>query len=113
MKQVNYGSETLITGSRAADALIDYAERVARLHTSAKVDLEVLEKNGTTRTHSLLLGAVDHLDIFEVDDDQSSEDEAERFPVPSFPPLGSRAIPLKPDEVDESTDVGEDFYSPS
>jgi hypothetical protein len=113
MKHVNYGSETLITGSQAADALLEYAVHVVRLHTSARVDLEVLEENGTVRTHSLLLGPMDQLDIFDVDGGQSSEDEVRRFPVPSFPPLGGKAIPIRPDEVDELTDPDQDFYSPS
>lgn len=48
------------------------------------VDIPVLETNGKTTTHTLLVGPASQFDVSDVDG-FSDEEETSRFPVPALP----------------------------
>lgn len=87
-----YAGEPLVTGSDVADALLEYARQVVERAVSVVVQIPVLEENGETKSHSLLLGPGSQLDVADVDG-HALEPEAESFPVPVFPPLGTVVTP--------------------
>ena len=99
MRRVNYGAESLVTGNDAADALMDYASFVMRMHTSVAIQILALETNGSIRTHTLLLGPATQLDIFDIDGGESEERENERFPVPRFPEIGGTAAAVPSEDM--------------
>lgn len=97
MKRLNFDGQSLVTGTEVADALTDYAETVARMNTSAIVDIPILEENGTIATHTLLLNSATALETFDIDG--NLEEEADRFPVPPLPSIGGKAIPVSTGEI--------------
>ena len=94
-----YAGEALITGSGVADALLEYARQVVQRGVSVVVDIPVLESNGTTAMHRLLLGPSSQLDITDIEG-HAMEPEEDFFPMPIFPPLGSVALPSAPKDYD-------------
>lgn len=92
MKQVTFAGGSIITGSDIADALLRLVGDLPLTGSSVSVDIPVLESNGKTTTHTLLLAPGVVLDVADVDgiDD---EEERERFPVPALPPRGMVAQP--------------------
>jgi hypothetical protein len=91
VKRIIYAGESLVTSSRIADALLDYARRVVLARTSVAVHIPVLEDNGTVEEHTLLLGPATQIGSRGVTG-LSAKEEGERFPAPAFPPLGDRPI---------------------
>ena len=98
MKQLNYDGQSLVTGTAAADAIMEYAEAVARMTASKSVEVAVLEASGKIVQHSLLLTTGTALDTFDLDTTEPDEDE--RFPVPDLPPLGGRAVAASLEDFD-------------
>jgi hypothetical protein len=97
VKRINYDGQSLVSGTAVATALVDYAEAVARMNSSASVDIPVLENNGTIATHTVLLNAATSLETFDIDGDD--ENEERRFPVPEFSGVGGTATAVSADEV--------------
>lgn len=91
MKEVILATDTLITGSAVADALLDYAEVVIRNATSVSVTIPILAGNGTTEQRTILLGPATQIETRDVDG--VTENELDRFPVPAFTPVGGRGAP--------------------
>lgn len=56
MKSIHYVGDTLVTGDAIADAIVHYAEALARKETSAAVDVPIRLPDGSIEQASLLLG---------------------------------------------------------
>ncbi|WP_394769338.1 hypothetical protein [Lacisediminihabitans sp.] len=102
MKRITYAGGSIVTGNAVAAALLDYATQIASNANSSTVDIPVLEDDGTTSIHTLLVGPATQLDVSDVSDAEgvSAEDEVEEFPIPDLPIIGMAA--LTPSPADES-----------
>lgn len=56
MKLISYAGNSVLTGDDIADAVVHYAEALARSKTSAALDLPVLDSTGRVVTANLLIG---------------------------------------------------------
>jgi hypothetical protein len=97
VKRVNIDGTSLVTGSVVAERLTEYAEKVARMHTSSSVEIPVLESNGAVTNHTLLLTASSTLETVEIDG--PADDEGDRFPTPEFTAIGGKAVPITTAEI--------------
>jgi hypothetical protein len=61
VKRILYSSGAVVTGDSIADAVIEYAQELARLETSATVDIPVVIEDGTIHEAQLLLGPASQL----------------------------------------------------
>jgi hypothetical protein len=87
MKRITYSGGSLVTGNAITAALLDYTTTVADAESSVTVDITVLEDNGDTSIHTLLLSPASQFDVADaggIPEDQ----EADRFPVPVLPAVG-------------------------
>lgn len=91
MKRISYASGSIVTGNAVTEALLEFAQAVASDAGSVAVDVPVLEEDGTTTTHTLLLGPGMPFDVSDVDL-LSPEEEARLFPVPDLPQIGTVAV---------------------
>ena len=87
MKRITYGGGSIVTGNAITAALLEYTTNVADAENSVTVDITVLEENGETSVHTLLLSPASQFDVADVGG-ISPEEEAKRFPVPEMPPIG-------------------------
>jgi hypothetical protein len=87
MKRITYSGGSIVTGNAIAAALLDYTTSVADAENSVTVDITVLEENGETSVHTLLLGPATQFDVADVGG-MTEEEEARRFPVPEMPQVG-------------------------
>ncbi|HEY1530010.1 MAG TPA: hypothetical protein VGF80_04290 [Galbitalea sp.] len=97
MKRINYDGQSLVSGSAVVSSLVEYAQAVARMDSSATVEIPVLEDNGTVAMHTLLLTAATSLETFDIDGGHADEDD--RFPVPDFAGVGGKATPISDQEI--------------
>jgi len=103
MKRISYAGGSIVTGSAVTEALLDFATHIASDATSVAVDIPVLEADGTTTTHTILLGPSTQFDVSDVDL-LSAEEEARLFPVPDLPSNGIVAVEEPSPEADEAAD---------
>jgi hypothetical protein len=87
MKRITYGGGSIVTGNAITAALLEYTTTVADAENSATVDITVLEENGETSVHTLLLSPASQFDVADVGGIGEAE-EAKRFPVPEMPQIG-------------------------
>lgn len=87
MKRITYSGGSIVTGNAITAALLAYTTTVADAANSVTVDVTVLEENGETSVHTLLLSPASQFDVADVGG-MSEEDEAKRFPVPVMPMIG-------------------------
>jgi hypothetical protein len=87
MKRITYSGGSLVTGNAITAALLRYTTSVADAENSVTVDITVLEDNGETSVHTLLLSPASQFDVADAGGIPEDE-EAERFPVPHLPPVG-------------------------
>jgi hypothetical protein len=76
-----------VTGNAITAALLEYTTSVADAENSVTVDFTVLEENGETSVHTLLLSPASQFDVADVGG-ITAEEEASRFPVPDMPRVG-------------------------
>lgn len=55
MKHVTYGDRSLLTGTQAADVMMQYAALLARHHSADTVDLKAISTDGNDVTATFLL----------------------------------------------------------
>lgn len=91
MKRITYGGGSIVTGSAVAAALLEYATQISSNANSATVDIPVLEDDGTTSIHTLLVGPTTQFDVTDAEG-ISVPDEAASFPAPELPVLGMTAL---------------------
>ena len=84
MKRISYAGGSILTGDDVAQALLDYVTEHSRGEASVAVDILVQEADGTTRTHTLVLGPATELDVADVAE-ETLAGELELFPLPVFP----------------------------
>ena len=87
MKRITFGGGSIVTGNAITAALLEYTTTVADAEDSVTVDITVLEENGETSVHTLLLSPASQFDVADVGG-ISEEEEARRFPVPEMPQVG-------------------------
>jgi hypothetical protein len=87
MKRITYSGGSLVTGNAITAALLEYTTSVADAENSVTVDITVLEENGETSMHTLLLSPASQFDVADVGG-ISPDEEARRFPVPELPQIG-------------------------
>lgn len=87
MKRISYAGGSIVTGNAVTAALLEYATTVAEAENSVVVEVTVLEENGETSVHTLLLSPASQFDVADADGIDSG-DEEERFPVPEMPTIG-------------------------
>ena len=85
MKLITYAGGTILTGDDVAEALLGYVTARSRGDESVAVDIKVRERDGSTRTHTLVLGPATELDVADVAE-ESLAGEIALFPLPVFPP---------------------------
>jgi hypothetical protein len=87
MKRITFSGGSIVTGNAITAALLDYTTSVADAENSVTVDVTVLEENGETSIHTLLLSPASQFDVADVGG-ITAEAEAARFPVPDLPRVG-------------------------
>jgi len=87
MKRITFGGGSIVTSNAITAALLEYTTSVADAENSVTVDITVLEENGETSVHTLLLSPASQFDVADVGG-ISAEEEARRFPVPTMPMIG-------------------------
>jgi hypothetical protein len=87
MKRITYAGGSIVTGNAVTAALLAYTTTVADAENSVTVDITVLEENGETSVHTLLLSPASQFDVADVGG-ITAEEEAKRFPVPELPQVG-------------------------
>jgi hypothetical protein len=87
MKRITYSGGSIVTGNAITAALLRYTTTVADAENSVTVDVTVLEENGETSVHTLLLSPASQFDVADVGG-ITEEEEARRFPVPEMPMIG-------------------------
>lgn len=92
MKRMKFAGGAIITGGMVADALLEYATKLSGSLKSVSVDVPVLETDGSTAIHTLLIGPGSQFDVEEVVI-FSAEEELALFPVPLLPVIGVVAMP--------------------
>jgi hypothetical protein len=77
MDRIHYAGNSILTGSAIAAALLEYAEALARVGTSATVDIPTREEDGSIGRSKLLVGPASQLisDAEESTDDEIVDDE--------------------------------------
>lgn len=99
MKRITYAGGSIVTGNLVTEALLEFATTVASDASSVAVEVPVLEEDGTTTTHTLLLGPGMQFDVSDVDP-LSAEEEARLFPVPDLPQIGHVAVSRPSEQAD-------------
>jgi hypothetical protein len=103
MKRITFSGGSIVTGNAITAALLDYTTTVADAENSVTVDITVLEENGETSIHTLLLSPASQFDVADVGG-MSEEEEASRFPVPNMPRVGISARVESNDDASRTAD---------
>jgi len=104
MKLITYAGGTILTGDDVAEALLDYVTAHSQGDESVAVDIQVLEPDGSTRTHTLVLGPATELDVADVAEDTLAGEIA-LFPLPVFPPSHILAVKEPSPETEAEAEV--------
>lgn len=104
MKRITYAGGSILTGDDVAEALLDYVTEHSRGKESVAVEILVRELDGTTRTHTLVLGPATELDVADVAE-ETLEGEIELFPLPIFPPGRVLAVAVPSAESEAEAEV--------
>lgn len=87
MKRITHSGGSIVTSNAITSALLDYTTAVADAENAVTVDITVLEENGETSVHTLLLSPASQFVVADVGG-VSAEEEASRFPLPQMPQVG-------------------------
>lgn len=101
MKRITYSGGSIVTGNAITAALLKYTTTVADAENSVTVDVTVLEDNGETSVHTILLSPASQFDVSDVGG-IPEEEEAARFPVPVMPQVGIQGIVESNDDAARS-----------
>lgn len=76
MHRIHYAGDSIVTGSKIARALLDYAQALAQESASATIEVPTLEEDGARGRVELLIGPASQLTAHEVrsDDDEIVDD---------------------------------------
>ena len=110
MKRITYAGGSIVTSAAVADAILEFSMRLDYNAHSVSVEVPVLEANGTTSVHTLLLSPSGQFDVSDIGtgevgmsaaDGMSAKDEAARFPVPTLPDTSIVAVVPHSKQEDE------------
>lgn len=87
MKRITYSGGSLVTGNAITAALLEYATTVADAENGVTIEIPVLEEDGETSLHTLLLSPASQFVVADAGG-IGAEEEARRFPVPEMPQVG-------------------------
>lgn len=102
MKRITYSGGSIVTGNAITQALLEYTTAVADAENAVTVDITVLEENGETSVHTLLLSPASQFDVADVGG-MSADEEAERCPVPVMPQVGIVGSVETSDDADRTS----------
>lgn len=102
MKRITYSGGSIVTGNAITQALLEYTTAVADAENAVTVDITVLEENGETSVHTLLLSPASQFDVADVGG-MPADEEAERFPVPVMPQVGIVGSVETSDDADRTS----------
>lgn len=105
MKRITYSGGSFVTSDAITTALLDYTTTVADAENSVTVDITVLEENGETSVHTLLLSPASQFEVADVGGLRGDQ-EAQRFPVPEMPQIGISGVV---EDSPDGKDTAEDF----
>lgn len=107
MKRITYSGGSIVTSNAITSALLEYTTTVADAENAVTVDITVLEPNGKTAVHTLLLSPASQFVVADVDG-ISPEEEDRRFPLPEMPAVGiSGAVETTGDAQRTAEEVNE------
>jgi hypothetical protein len=106
MKLITYAGGTILTGDDVAEALLGYVTAHSQGDASVAVDIKVRERDGTTRSHTLVLGPATELDVADVAE-ETLAGEIALFPLPVFPPARILAV----EEPSAETEAEAEFHA--
>lgn len=72
MDRIHYAGDSVLTGSEIARALLEYAEALAKVGTSATVDIPTRQPDGSLGRSSVLVGPASQL-IADAEDSEYDE----------------------------------------
>lgn len=72
MDRIHYAGDSILTGSEIARALLEYAEALAKVGTSATVDIPTRKPDGSLGRSSVLVGPASQL-IADAEDSEYDE----------------------------------------
>ena len=104
MKLITYAGGTILTGDDVAEALLGYVTAHSQGDASVAVDIKVRERDGTTRSHTLVLGPATELDVADVAE-ETLAGEIALFPLPVFPPSHILAVKEPSPETEAEAEV--------
>ena len=90
MKRITFSGGSIVTGNAITAALLEYTTTVSDAANSVTVEITVLEENGETSTHTLLLSPASQFSVADVGNvgGITEDEEALRFPVPQMAEVG-------------------------
>ena len=104
MKRITFAGGSVVTGNAITAALLEYTTTMAAAEKGVTVDITVLEEDGETSVHTLLLSPASQFDVADVDGLTEEEEEERRFPVPEMPQIGIVATMDAPSEAARTAD---------
>lgn len=87
MKRITHSGGSIVTSNAIASALLEYTTTVTDAENAATVDITVLEENGETAVHTILLSPASQFVVADIEG-LTPEEEQRRFPVPTMPQVG-------------------------
>ncbi len=76
MRRIHYAGDTLLLGDDVADALMDYAARLARQDSAVTITIRALDDGGTEHAVDILVGPATMMTATHVDSDLPEPDNA-------------------------------------
>jgi len=113
MKSIHYAGEVLMTGDAIADAVVQYAEALAKNGTSASIAVPVITQDGTATEANFLLGPASQLVAVALESDHADPINEELLAVIAFEkakldgaPVGTGTYDEDPLDYDLRFDLG-------
>lgn len=103
MKRITFAGGSVVTGNAITAALLEYTTTMAAAEKGVTVDITVLEEDGETSVHTLVLSPASQFDVADVDGLTEGEEER-RFPLPEMPQIGIVATMDTPSEAARTAD---------
>lgn len=104
MKRITFNGGSIVTSNAITAALLEYATTLTDAENSVTVDITVLEDDGETSVHTLVLSSASQFDVADVGGMSAEEDER-RFPVPEMPQVGITGVVSDGDAARIADDV--------
>jgi len=107
MRRIRYSGDTVLLGDEAADALMDYAARLARDDSAVSLAIRAIDDRGVENAVDILVGPATMMTATHVESDLPEPDNsamvaelARRFSLLDAPPPVQASEP-QPEQFDE------------